>query len=243
MHLDPFEPENTLVMVGVLTDQGLEQHFPFDHVDVPNQKDYHERVQWFLDEATVLIMHNAAHDLLWLWESGFKYDGPVFDTMLAEYVLQRGIKEPLSLEACAERYELDTKKQDTLKEYFKKGLSTRDIPYNELCEYLSADLNATQQLADKLIYRLNSKDASLMNTVQLTNQVCVSLARIYQTGFKVDRDALDNVKKEFEQEREELVNGLKAHVRNLMGDTPINLNSPEQLSWVIYGRRVKDKTY
>jgi len=243
MHLDPFEPENTLVMVGVLTDQGVEQHFPFDHVDVPNQKDYHERVQWFLDEATVLIMHNAAHDLLWLWESGFKYDGPVFDTMLAEYVLQRGIKEPLSLEACAERYELDTKKQDTLKEYFKKGLSTRDIPYNELCEYLSADLNATQQLADKLIYRLNSKDASLMNTVQLTNQVCVSLARIYQAGFKVDRDALDSVKKEFEQEREELVNGLQAHVRNLMGDTPINLNSPEQLSWVIYGRRVKDKTY
>ena len=45
-------------------------------------------MQWFLDEATVLICHNAAHDLLWLWESGFKYDGPVFDTMLVEYVLQ-----------------------------------------------------------------------------------------------------------------------------------------------------------
>ena len=28
-----------------------------------------------------------------------------------------------------------------------------------------------------------------------------------------------------------------------MGDTPINLNSPEQLSWVIYSRKVKDKTY
>ena len=58
-----------------------------------------------------------AYDLLWLWESGFKYDGAVFDTMLAEYVLQRGVKEPLSLQACAERYECDTKKQDTLKEY------------------------------------------------------------------------------------------------------------------------------
>ena len=146
MHLDPFEPENSLTMIGVLTDQGMEQHFPFDHCDVPNQQDYYERVQWYLDEATILICHNAAYDLMWLWESGFKYDGPVFDTMLAEYVLQRGIKEPLSLEACAERYELDTKKQDTLKEYFKKGFSTRDIPYNELCEYLSADLHATQQL-------------------------------------------------------------------------------------------------
>jgi DNA polymerase I-like protein with 3'-5' exonuclease and polymerase domains len=242
MHLDPFEPQNTLVMVGVLTDQGQERHFPFDHADVPNQKDYYERVQWFLDEATVLIMHNAAHDLLWLWESGFKYDGPVFDTMLGEYVLQRGIKEPLSLEACAERYDLDTKKQDTLKEYFKNGVSTRDIPYNELCEYLSADLHATQQLADKIMYRLNSSDAGLLGTVDLTNQVCVTLARMYQRGFTVDSDKLEEVRKEFEEEKKELINGLQNHIATLMGDTPINLNSPEQLSWVIYSRKVKDKT-
>ena len=94
MHLDPFEPDNTLVMVGMLTDQGQCLTFPFDHADRPNQDDYYERVQMMLDEATVLICHNAAHDLLWLWESGFKYDGPVYDTMLAEYVLQRGQKEP-----------------------------------------------------------------------------------------------------------------------------------------------------
>ena len=242
MHLDPFEPENSLTMVGVLTDQDYEAHFPFDHSEHESQHDYHERVQWFLDEATVLIMHNAAHDLLWLWESGFKYNGPVFDTMLGEYVLQRGIKEPLSLEACAERYELDTKKQDTLKEYFKKGVSTRDIPYDELCEYLSADLHATQQLADKIMYRLNSSDAGLLGTVDLTNQVCVTLARMYQRGFTVDSNKLEEVRKEFEEEKKELINGLQNHIATLMGDTPINLNSPEQLSWVIYSRKVKDKT-
>ncbi len=255
IHMDPFEQENTLVMVGVLTDQGVEQHFPFDHQDmesfahIPEQQielstKYHERVQWFLDNATVLIMHNAAHDLLWLWESGFTYDGPVFDTMLAEYVLQRGIKEPLSLEACAERYELDTKKQDTLKEYFAKGYSTRDIPYNELTEYLSADLHATQQLSDKLIYRLNTPaDSGLMTTVQLTNEVAVSLSRMYQNGFTIDRKALDDVRTEYEQERDTLKRELQVMVKELMGDTPINLNSPEQLSWVIYSRKVLDKEY
>ena len=244
MHLDPFEPNNSLTMVGVLTDQGHEQHFPFDHADVPNQPDYHERVQWFLDQATVLICHNVAHDLLWLWESGFKYDGAVFDTMLVEYVLQRGIKEPLSLEACAERYELDTKKQDTLKEYFKKGYSTRDIPYNELCEYLSADLHATQQLADRLWRRLNTtEDAGLLSTVRLTNRVAKCLTKIYQTGFAVDLSKLDEVRSEFENEKRQLTDDLQAHVRKLMGDTPINLNSPEQLSWVIYSRKVMDKQY
>ena len=242
MHLDPFEPENSLTMVGVLTDQGVEQHFPFDHADAPCQKDYYERVQWYLDQATIIIAHNAAYDLMWLWESGFTYDGPVFDTMLAEYVLQRGIKEPLTLQACAERYELDTKKQDTLKEYFKQGYSTRDIPYNELCEYLSADLHATQQLSDKLMYRLNvASDAGLMDTVTLSNQVAVCLARIYQRGFKVDLSVLDSVRDEFEAEKESLQKELQSHVRKVMGDTPINLNSPEQLSWVIYGRKVIDK--
>jgi DNA polymerase I-like protein with 3'-5' exonuclease and polymerase domains len=244
MHLDPFEPENTLVMVGMLTDTGAGTVVTFDHAEFEQQPDAFDVVQSTLDEATVLICHNAAHDLLWLWESGFKYDGPVFDTMLAEYVLQRGQKEPLSLEACAERYDLDTKKQDTLKEYFAKGYSTRDIPYDELVEYLQADLKATQQLSDKLMYRLNTPaDSGLMGTVDLTNQVAVCLARIYQRGFSVDRTKLNEVREEFEAEKKQLEIDLQEHVRKLMGDTPINLNSPEQLSWVIYSRKVMDKTY
>jgi DNA polymerase I-like protein with 3'-5' exonuclease and polymerase domains len=244
MHLDPFEPENMLVMVGVLTDQGQEDLITFDHSEREHTYHGHNLLQMYLDQATVIIAHNAPYDLMWLWESGFKYDGPVFDTMLAEYVLQRGIKEPLSLEACAERYELDTKKQDTLKEYFKKGYSTRDIPHDELSEYLSADLHATQQLADKLMYRLNTThDSGLRGTVDLTNQVAVCLARIYQRGFKVDLSVLEQVREEFEKEKKQLNFDLHKYICEYMGDTPINLNSPEQLSWVIYSRKVKDKTY
>ena len=241
LHLDPFEPDNSLTMVGMLNDQGNKAIVTFDHSEEPATGFGREMVQDWLDQATIIIAHNAAYDLLWLWESGFKYDGPVFDTMLGEYVLQRGQKEPLSLEACAERYELDTKKQDTLKEYFRKGYSTRDIPYNELCEYLSSDLHATQQLSDKLMRQLMTDSSSLMDTVTLTNQVCVTLARIYQRGFKVDMDVLENVRQEFEDEKRQLIDSLQVHVSKVMGDTHINLNSPEQLSWVIYGRKVIDK--
>jgi len=242
LHLDPFEPDNSLTMVGMLDDTGREHLIYFDHNDIEATPFGHGVVQNELNKATVLICHNAAYDLLWLWESGFKYDGPVFDTMLAEYVLQRGQKEPLSLQACAERYKLDTKKQDTLKEYFKKGYSTRDIPHDELAEYLSADLHATQQLSDRLMLRLNSEvDAGLMDTVMLTNQLAITLARIYQRGFAVDLTKLEDVRQEFEQEKCQLIDSLQVHVRKVMGDTPINLNSPEQLSWVIYGRKVIDK--
>ena len=243
MHLDPFEESNTLVMVGLLTTSGEETIVTFDHSESEPTPDGHSTVQQALDDATILIGHNIAYDLVWLWESGFKYDGTVFDTMLGEYVLQRGLKKPLSLEACAERYELDTKKQDTLKEYFKKGYTTRDIPHGELSDYLSADLHATKELSDKIYYRLNTKeDAGLMSTVLLTNDVACCLARIYTRGFAVDVDALDGVRTEFEKEKLELQKALQEHVRNLMGDTRINLNSPEQLSWVIYGRKIIDKT-
>ena len=241
LHLDPFEPENSLTMVGMLSDQGVERIVTFDHSEVEADDFGHTVVQEWLDKTTILIAHNAAYDLLWLWESGFKYDGPVFDTMLGEYVLQRGQKEPLSLEACADRYLLDTRKQDTLKEYFAKGYSTRDIPHDLLASYLSHDLHATQQLSDKLMRQLMSDSTSLMDTVTLTNQVCVTLARIYQRGFKVDLDVLEGVRQEFEEEKRQLIDSLQVHVRKVMGDTPINLNSPEQLSWVIYGRKVIDK--
>jgi len=243
MHLDPFEETNTLVMVGLLTTDGKETIVTFDHSESEPTPDGHNIVQTALDDATILIGHNIAYDLVWLWESGFKYDGSVFDTMLGEYVLQRGLKKPLSLEACAERYELDTKKQDTLKEYFKKGYTTRDIPHDELSNYLSADLHATKELSDKIYIRLNTKDdAGLMSTVLLTNDVACCLARIYTRGFAVNVDALDSVRQEFEKEKIGLQKALQEHVRNLMGDTRINLNSPEQLSWVIYGRKIIDKT-
>ena len=235
MHLDPFEPTNKLVMIGMLDDKGNQYLYNMDNEVFG--------IQDMLDKATILIGHNIGYDLMWLWECGFKYDGAVFDTMLAEYIIQKGIKQPLSLEACAERYELDTKKQDTLKRYFAEGKGVDDIPRAELADYLSADLKATQELSDRLYAKLNSTECgSLMESVILTNKVCVTLARIYKNGFKVDKSKLNEVRTEFEKEKMDIEKRLKKQVYELMGDTPINLNSPEQMSWVIYSRKPKDKS-
>ena len=243
LHLDPFEPMNTLVMVGMLDDLGNEYLVTFDHAEQTPTTEGRAIVQLKLDEASLLIMHNAAHDLVWLWESGFKYDGPVFDTMLGEYVLQCGQKQPLSLEACAERYELEVQKDSTLKDYFSKGYSVRDIPFIELSKYLSADLHSTQQLSDRIYKQLCTADSvSLIDTIDITNQLCVVLAKIYKRGFKVDLDKLNIVQSEFEKERQTISTQLQQMIRALMGDTPINLNSPEQLSSVIYSRKPIDKT-
>jgi len=243
LQLDPFEPENTLVMVGMLDDHGNEDIVTFDHSEVEATPNGHAIVQSKLDQATVLIGHNIGHDLVWLWESGFTYNGSVFDTMMMEYLILRGVKQPLSLEACAQRYDLDTKKQDTLKAYLKQGVSVRDVPHAELAEYLSADLHATQQLAHELRIKLVGTDASGMhNVVQLTNQMVIALAKIYTRGFNVDITALEGVRIAFEEERKEVLSYLETKVRELMGDVPLNLSSPEQLSTLIYSRKPVDKT-
>jgi len=239
LHLDPFEKDNSLTQVGMLDETGHEVIITFDHSEKQGTPDDHVYVQRMLNRTKLLVAHNAVHDLLWLWESGFTYDGKIFDTMLGEYILQRGQKQPLSLDACAERYALDTQKQDTLKDYFKKGYTTRDIPLAELTEYLSHDLHATQQLYNTIVSKLDG--TTLQDSIDLTNQLALHLAKIYQRGFKVDTNALDIVRKEYETERDDLVRSLEKHTSKLMGDRPINLNSPEQLGWVVYGRKPDDK--
>ena len=90
-------------------------------------------------------MHNAQHDLMWLWQCGFRYDGDIYDTMLAEYILDRGQKTHC-LAACAERRQLEVQKDDTLKRYFKQGYNTNEIPLEELSFYLRCDLLTTSEL-------------------------------------------------------------------------------------------------
>jgi len=247
LHLDPYEPTNSLVMIGIQVEVEELKHYTFDHIEYDCKYEYRKQdcdeIQAILDKTTLLIGHNINHDLLWIWETGFKYDGAVWDTMLAEYVLQRGQKQPLSLEAVAERRDLPVKKQDTLKNYMKQGMAINAIPYEELKEYLYADLQTTFSLyyEQSLDYR-DDVNRGLMPVVDLTMETCVVLARIYQNGFTVDENALEDVRIQFETERADLQNELQLVVKELMGDTPINLNSPEQLSWIVYSRKPKNKT-
>lgn len=244
-HIDPFEPGNTLTMVGLLNVDDLEEMatFTLDHVEYQDNSGMGRKtIQAVLDQATLLIMHNAQHDLMWLWECGYKYDGEVYDTMLAEYLLLRGQKQPLSLAACAERRNLPVQKDDTLKEYFKKGYNTNEIPLKHLTFYLEHDLKTTRELFLAVEADYARDDAKSLKTVkQVTFDTCKTLTRMYMNGIKVDRDELSRVREQFEQERADIEHRLQGKVRELMGDTPINLNSPEQMSQVVFSRRIHNK--
>ena len=244
LHLDPFEPGNSLTLVGVLDWLEYDSEiFVFDHAEKKiTDDDSNKKLQAILDKTELLIGHNLQYDLQWLWACGFKYNGPIFDTMLGDYILQRGQKGSVSLENCAIRYNLDMKKSDTLKDYFRRGYQTDEIPLDDLSKYLHQDLVVTKSLYWRLMEEYDKPEAqSLVKVRDITNDVCKTLTRMYMNGFKIDRQALQEVRKDFEQELTEIERRLQQQVRELMGDTPINLNSPEQVSQVIYSRILLDK--
>ena len=245
MLLDPFEPGLELVQVGTQNVDNPDE----TNIYTLNHKERQDvgglqakQIQILLDHTTLLIMHNAQHDLMWLWESGFKYDGEIYDTMLAEYLLLRGQKEPLSMDACAERRQLEFQKDDTLKRYFKDGYNTNEIPLAELSFYLRRDLDVTRELFLAIEHDFaQPESASLHKVREVTFNTCKTLTRMYMSGIRVDRDALQEVRLQFEQEKADIEERLARKTRELMGDTPINLNSPEQVSQVVFSRRVLNK--
>ena len=243
--LDPFEPGLELVQVGTQNVDNLDE----TNIYTLNHKEKQDvggmqakQIQILLDHTTLLIMHNAQHDLMWLWESGFKYDGEIYDTMLAEYILLRGQKEPLSMDACAERRQLEFQKDDTLKRYFKEGYNTNEIPLKELSFYLRRDLDVTRELFLAIEHDYAQPESASLHRVRgVTFNTCKTLTRMYMSGIAVDRGALHSVRKQFEQEKVEIEERLALKTRDLMGDTPINLNSPEQVSQVVFSRRILNK--
>ena len=71
--MDPFELGNSLTQVGVLDVDNWknENIITLDHVEHKDTSGNGRAVlQSILDMTTLLIMHNAQHDLMWLWECG-----------------------------------------------------------------------------------------------------------------------------------------------------------------------------
>ena len=244
-HMDPFEPSNELVQVGMLNADDHKQRWivNLNHDEAKDTTGKGRKfIQQVLDQTTLLIMHNAQHDLMWLWESGYKYDGAIYDTMLAEYVLDRGQRSPLSLAACAERRQLEVQKDDTLKRYFKEGYNVNEIPLKELTFYLRHDLLTTSELFHAIEADYAKPDSTSLHTIRDTTfDTCRTLTQMYMSGIRVDLQVLEQVRHEFEKEKAEIEARLQRKVRELMGATPINLNSPEQMSQVIFSKRIKNK--
>ena len=236
----PHNKNNDLVSIGILdVDTGEEDYVAVYHKDVSHGTDRINQVKYKIQMADLLIGHNIKYDLQWLWSVGIKYDRDIYDTMIGEYVLARGERMSMSLSACCERRDLANKKSDITKGYWDKGIGYEAMPWDVVEEYGRADIRATRDL-----YIAQMKDlenTTLMPTVNLSNSMCMCLSEMEYGGLAIDEEKLDHVEFNYRMEKRELIRRLQELVHSYMGDTPVNLSSPEQVSSMIFSYTPKDK--
>ena len=141
----PFHPNNILVSVGLHSYFGDEYYFT-NHSERIDKGCFH-KIQETLDKTTLLVGHNIKFDLMWLLEAGFKYTGRVYDTMLGEYILNRGVRKSLTLEMCCRRRKIGSK-DSAIKEWMDRGVSFENIPADVVEEYGKIDVQITRRLFD-----------------------------------------------------------------------------------------------
>ena len=235
----PFHPDNKLVSVGLESKFGSEYYFTY-HSEKVSEGCY-DNIQERLDQTTLLVGHNLKFDLMWLLEAGFKYTGKVYDTMIGEYILNKGIRKSLTLQMCCQRRKIGMK-DDRIKEYMDRGISFDNIPADLVEEYGRNDVTITQRLFDSQMqdFKLPA-NKDLIKTAKTMGEFLVVLSDMERNGIYVDLNVLEKVNAEYTAEKEYLRQKIGKIVYNKMGDTEINLSSPEQLSWLVYSKKPLDK--
>ena len=161
--------------------------------------------------------------------------------MIAEYVDSRGQRRELSLKKIAERRNVPTqKKSDLVDDLFKSGTGFEAMPLATVIEYAEADVKATAEIYLSQQEELE-KHPGLKPTFKLMNEMLIFLLEIESNGITIDSDALQRVETQFLKEKEATELVLNGIIRDIMGDRPINLNSGQDMTKVIYSREIPNR--
>ena len=134
-------------------------------------------------------------------------------------------------------------KDDRIKEFMDRGVSFENIPRGLVEEYGRIDVEITRKLFDSQMNDLRlDKNKGLINTIKMMNEFLIVLTDMERNGIHISLDTLSDVERIYRAEFEHLKQKIDKIVYEKMGDTRINLASPEQLSWLIYSKKPKDKT-
>ena len=158
-----------------------------------------EAFQLALNHADVLVGQNIKFDLQWIRECGFTYDGDIYDTMVAEYILSKARRWPLGLAALARKYGVTQKETDLIAPYLTAGKTFYDIPWEIVREYGVADVKATEEITLKQLdafgvtFEELFDGKGLVPTLKLSLEMTDVLARTEQVGLKINMDTLDEI--------------------------------------------------
>lgn len=178
-------------------------------------------------QGKLLIAHNIKYDFMILQNAGWRLENSVFDTMIADYLLNPTSRH--SLAACSKR-ELHHE-MIPLSDLIGKGKKqiTFDlVPVDQAAEYSAEDANVTFRLHKIFESKLIQTDLfKLFKEIEMP--LFRSLVRMEQNGVKIDTKILSEISKR----NQKRIGELTREIYELVG-SQFNLNSPQQLAKVLF---------
>ncbi|MBW8050473.1 MAG: DNA polymerase I [Cytophagales bacterium] len=180
------------------------------------------------NEQIVKIGQNIKYDILVLKNYDIEVKSPLFDTMLAHYLLEPDMRH--NMNALAESYlDYTPVSIDTL--IGKKGKeqgNMRDIPVEKVVEYAGEDADITLKLKNIFAPLIKEKKLQkLFNEVELP--LIHVLADIERAGVNIDPGALSKYSRLLAKES----SVLKQSILDDAG-TEFNIDSPKQLGTILF---------
>ena len=182
--------------------------------------------------ASLVVGHNIKFDLLYIYRNTSNILPRIWDTQLAAYLLSGQRHLYASLDELTAEYVGDhALKDDKIKEYWKAGVRTEEIPHRELLTYLRGDVTNTATIFEKQWIEAEQLDIlPLMLTQMDALRATIEMNR---NGMYVDWEYV----KEMCDYYGEIVRGTAETIRLLVGD--VDYMSPKQLSLYFFGGQEK----
>ena len=212
------------------------------YVAMPKEKEGKQRMleifrPVFENPATLKIGQNIKYDMLILGNYGIRVEGPLFDTMIAHYLIQPELHH--NMDYLAEIY-LGYKTVHIEELIGEKGRGQKnmaDLSPSAVYEYACEDADITLQLKSILEKELE-KDGTTPLFRDVEMPLVSVLAYMERNGAMIDPAALAETSRHFTERME----NLEKEIYQEAGGTPFNILSPKQVGDILFDRmKIVDK--
>ena len=223
---DPFLAE--LVGISICLENKKAYYIPIAHQMAENleMKYVLNNLQETL-KGKLLIAHNFKYDFEILLRAGWKIQERIFDTILADYLINPTSRH--SLEACSDReFEYKMTPIKDLIGTGKKQVTFDLVPVSQAAEYSAEDANITFRLYS--IFKEKLKGYDLMELYKnIEIPLIYSLAEMEQNGVRIDTKILSAISSQNQKKLAELTKKIYE-----IAGSQFNLNSTQQLGKVLF---------
>lgn len=182
------------------------------------------------NEKTCKIGQNIKYDMLVLSNYGVEVRGPLFDTMVAHYVLQPELRHNMDYLAEIYLHYKTIPIEELIGAKGKKQGNMRDLPPEKVYEYACEDADITLKLKHVLEKELKEQGVEKL-FYDIEMPLVPVLAYMEKNGVCINLETL----KESSQHFTARMKQIEEEVHQLAG-TPFNIASPKQVGEILFDR-------